>query len=148
MPLPTGSSFRCLWSGTITADSLHGIFSLQHGFQQWLNGQFYFQIFFDWFQSGPWEVSGTFTSPVYFKEVEQFKVPASYLPPVELPGNFSSIPSVQTTSKPPIAPVILEGAYSGDRMVFWWSGSIILTIPSSSQYRVETNGKFSRRQGK
>ncbi|XP_021930754.1 peroxidase-like isoform X2 [Zootermopsis nevadensis] len=144
LPLPARSSFRCLWSGTVRADSLHGIFSLQHGPQQWMNGQFFFQIFLDWFQSGPWEISGTFMSPIYFKEVGQFRVPASHPPSVELSGNFSLNPSVQTTSKPVVMPVVLEGAYSGDRTVFWWSGSIILTLPSSSQYRVETNGKFSQ----
>lgn len=143
VPLPTGSSFRCLWSGTLTISSIHGIFSLQLGSQQWLNGWFSFQILTHWFQSGSWEVSGTFTSPVYFKQVGQFRVPASHPPPVELSENFSTISSVQTTSKPLTMPVALEGAYSSDRMVFWWSRSIILTIPNASQYQVQANGKFS-----
>jgi hypothetical protein len=76
-------------------------------------------------------MSGVFTSPIYFKEVEQFKVPASHPPSVELPQKVPT-PSVQPTSPPPTAPIVLEGAYSGDRMLFWWSGGIILTIPSLS----------------
>jgi hypothetical protein len=98
----------------------------------------------EWFQSGLWEVSGTFNSPIYFKELGQFTVPASHPPSVELLANFSTIPSVQTTSKPSVVPVVLDGAYSGDRTVFWWSGSITLTIPSLYQHKGETNGKFSQ----
>jgi hypothetical protein len=127
------SSIRPLWSGILTANSLHGNFSLQFSSQQWLNGQFFLQIFVERFQSDPWEVSGTFISPVYFKDVEQFEVPASHPSSVELPMKFSSTPSVQTTSKLPIMPVVLEGAHSGNRTVFRWSGAITLTIPSSSQ---------------
>jgi hypothetical protein len=83
-------------------------------------------------------MSGVFTSPLYFKEVEQIEAPASHPPHVEVPQNFSPTPSVQTTHPASTAPVILEGAYSGDRMLFWWSGGIILTIPSLSQYGTDT----------
>lgn len=131
VPLPADFSFRPLWAGTLTGDSLSGIFSQQQNSQQWVNGRFFFQISTDWFQLHPSEMSGVFTSPIYFKEVEQFEVPASQPPSAELPQNKST-PSVQATSLPPTAPIVLEGAYSGDRKLFWWSGGIILTIPSLS----------------
>lgn len=129
LPLPVDFSFRPLWAGTLTGDSLSGIFSQQQNSQQWVNGRFFFQISTDWFQSHPSEMSGVFTSPIYFKEVEQLEVRASHPPSLEFPQNVS-IPSVQATSPPPTAPIVLEGAYSGDRKLFWWSEGIILTIPS------------------
>jgi hypothetical protein len=85
-------------------------------------------------------MSGVFTSPIYFKEVEQFTVPTSHPPSAKLPWNLTT-PSVQTTSPPLTVPVILEGAYSHDRMLFWWSGGIIITIPSLYQQWTDTQSQ-------
>lgn len=143
LPFPADFNLRPFWSGTLTPDWLHGNFSVQQSSQQWLNGQFFFQVLTHWFHSHPLQVSGKFVSPVYFKEVEDYSLPASRSSSVELSGNSSSAPSVKTSSAVLTAPIALEGKYSDNRTVFWWSGGIILTIPSSSQHWIDNSHNLS-----
>jgi hypothetical protein len=56
---------------------------------------------------------------------------------------MSSTLSAHTTSEILTAPVALEGTYSVNRTVFWWSGDIVLTIFSSSQHLTDTRHNFS-----
>jgi len=143
LPFPADFNLKPYWSGTLTSDSIHGTFSVQLSSQQWVNGQFFFKVLRDWFHSHPLQVSGNFMSPVYFKEVEDYNLPASFPPSVELSGNMSSTLSGHITSETLTAPIALEGTYSVNRTVFWWSGDIVLTIFSSSQHLIDTRHNFS-----
>lgn len=143
LPFPADFNLKPHWSGTLTSDSLHGTFSVQLSSQQWVNGQFFFKVSRDWIHSRPLQVSGNFMSPVYFKEVEDYSLPASFPSSVELSGNMSSTLSAHTTSEILTAPIALEGTYSVNRTVFWWSGDIVLTIFSSSQHLIDTRHNFS-----
>jgi hypothetical protein len=143
LPFPANFNLRPFWSGTLTADSFHGTFSAQQSSQQWVNGQFFFKVLTDQFHSRSVQISGNFVSPAYFKEVEGYSLPAYLSSPVEVSVNFSSTPSVETTSEIQTAPIALEGTYSDNRTVFWWSGGIVLTISSSSQHWIDTSRNFS-----
>ena len=143
LPFPADFNLKPHWSGTLTSDSLHGNFSVQLSSQQWVNGQFFFKVLRDWFHSRPLPVSGNFMSPVYFKEVEPYSLPASFPSSVELSGKMSSTISAHNTSEILTAPIALEGTYSVNRTVFWWSGDIVLTIISSSQHLIDTRHNFS-----
>jgi hypothetical protein len=143
LPFPANFNLRPFWSGTLTSDSLHGTFSVQQSSQQWVNGQFFFKVLTDWFHSRPVQISGNFMSSVYFKEVEDYSLPASLSSPLELSVNLSSTPSVQITSEILTASTALEGTYSDNRTVFWWSGGIVLTISTSSQHWIDTSHNFS-----
>ena len=142
LPFPADFKLKPYWSGTLTSDSLNGTFSVQLSSQKWVNGQFFFKVLRDWFHSRPLQVSGNFMSPVYFKEVEDYSLPASFLSSVELSGNMSSNLSAHTTSEILTAPIALEGKYSVNRTVFWWSGDIVLTIFSSSKHWINARHNF------
>lgn len=84
LPFPADFNLKPYCSGTQTSDSLHGTFSVQLSSQKWVNGQFFFEVSGDWFHSRPLQVSGNFMSPVYFKDVENYSLPASFPSSVEL----------------------------------------------------------------
>jgi hypothetical protein len=142
LSFPANFNLRPSWSGTLKSDFLHGTFSVQLSSQQWMNGQFFLKILTDWFHSHPLQVSGNFMSPVYFKEVEDYSLPASSPSSVQLSVNLSSTLSANNTPEILIAPITLEGTYSDNRTEFWWSGDIALTIFSSSQHWIDTRHNF------
>jgi hypothetical protein len=55
---------------------------------------------------------------------------------------MSSNLSAHTTSDILTAPIALEGTYSVNRTVFWWSGDIVLTIFSSSKHWIDARHNF------
>lgn len=138
LAFPSTSSLRPLWSGKMTSDSLEGSFSLQLGTNMWLNGKFSFLLSVVWNQTALQQVSGTFNSPVYFKEVDMFEVPVSSTTVFNLSRELSPMPSVIAGPELPTAPLILEGMYSSNRNLFWWAGGIVLTLPSSEYNGIST----------
>ncbi|KAJ4434649.1 hypothetical protein ANN_23214 [Periplaneta americana] len=138
LAFPSTSSLRPLWSGKMTSDSLEGSFSLQLGTNMWLNGKFSFLLSVVWNQTALQQVSGTFNSPIYFKEVDMFEVPVSSTTVFNLSRELSPMPSVIAGPELPTAPLILEGMYSSNRNLFWWAGGIILTLPSSEYNGIST----------
>jgi hypothetical protein len=56
---------------------------------------------------------------------------------------MSSTLNSHITSEILTASIALEGTYSDNRTVFWWSGDSVLKIFSSSQHWIDTRHNFS-----
>ncbi|KAJ8880391.1 hypothetical protein PR048_016860 [Dryococelus australis] len=143
-----------LWQGQITSPSSDGIvyasghfsmpkyvhsYGLYNFTLQWLNGDFSFQIqpLFNLIASTMPQIGGSFSSPVYFQERKEYAYMKNMSSPMVMPfsGPYTDSPTVEAGITTQEAPIILLGAFSKDKSVFWWSGSILLQM----KYKLATD---------
>ncbi|PSN38523.1 hypothetical protein C0J52_20098 [Blattella germanica] len=129
IPIYADTTLRPQWNGEIHDSVFEGAFS-QYREGQWLNGMFSFQFSLEWNMMNTLGISGTFTSPIYFKEVKG-EVPSSTIDIPRLHAGLSNNPSVEDKSELATAQIVLEGFYSKDRRIFWWNGGFVFTVPST-----------------
>ncbi|KAJ9579791.1 hypothetical protein L9F63_004537, partial [Diploptera punctata] len=125
MPIPAEQNIRTNWNGSIDNSVFEGIFSLPIN-EQWFNGRFSFQLSLSWNHTQHSKISGSYISPIYFKETSQLINNTVGSKNAEFRKELSTKPSVVNEGLP-TSKIVLEGVFSKDRKIFWWNGGFMIS---------------------